>query len=184
MDKRLIENNRVKKNIEEALFTLLQNKPFSEITVSDIVKTANVARASYYRNFENKEAIIESYMVRQRKEIAEKIHFTESIDDLFIQEKLKTSLEHYLIQKHYILSLYDNGFGTLILEELNIFAEEILGDMSSHSLERYRLYFLSGAMFNMTIQWLKNGASESPNEMAVTFIKFLKFSNFSFTDKK
>ncbi len=176
MDKRLIENARVKKNIEEALFILLKNKKFSEITVSDIVNTSGVARASYYRNFENKEAVIESYMARQRQEVAVKIEFTESINDLFIQDKLATSLEHYLKQKHYFLSLYDNGFGTLILEELNKFAEEILGDMPSHSIKRYSLYFLSGAMFNMTIQWLKGGAMESPMEMAQTFIEFLNMS--------
>lgn len=134
---------------------------------------ANVARAFYYRNFENKKTVIESYMERQRQEVAEKIHFTDRIDDLFIHEKLTTSLEHYLKQKHYILSLYENGFGTLILEELNRFGENILGDMPSHSVERYSLYFLSGAMFNMTIQWLKNGALESAHEMSAVYIEFL-----------
>ena len=69
MSKASMDNKRVKKQITEALFSLLQDKPFSEITVTDIVKRANVARASYYRNFENKEQIIEAAMDDLRDEI-------------------------------------------------------------------------------------------------------------------
>lgn len=176
MDKRVIENERVKKSIEEALFTLLNKKNFSEITVTDIIRVSGVARASYYRNFESKEAIIESYMERQRKEVAQEIAFTETINDLFIQEKLVASLEHYLKQKYYLLLIYNNGFGTLLLEEMNRFAEQCLGDMPSKSIERYKIYFLSGAMYNMTIQWLVSGAMESPLEMSRAFLQLLNHS--------
>lgn len=151
MDMRLQKQERVKKKIEEALFTLLSQKHFSEITITDLVTEASVARVSYYRNFGSKEAIIESYMLRQRREIAHKIDFTEEITDLFIKEKLITSLEHYLKQKYYILMLCDRGFDYLILAEMNQFAEMILGDMPISSPERYKIYFLSGAIFTMTI---------------------------------
>ena len=176
MDKRLVENLRVKKGIEDALFKLLQTKKFSEITVSDLVSTAGVARASYYRNYENKEAVIESYMARQREDISKKINFSGQLNDLFMHEKLTISLSHYLQQKDLILSLYDNGFGTLILEESNKVAEDLSGDMPLYSIKRYNLYFLTGAMFNMTIQWLKNGAIESTEEMAGAFIELLNIS--------
>ncbi|HAX52080.1 TetR/AcrR family transcriptional regulator [Muricomes intestini] len=90
---------------------MLKEKPFSEITASDIIRVSGVARASYYRNFESKEEIIEAYMERHRTEVAHMITFSES------------------------------------------------------SMERYSLYFLSGAMFNTTIQWLKSDATESPRQM-------------------
>lgn len=173
MDKRFQKQEQVKQKIEEALFILLKQKNFSEITITELINQAGVARASYYRNFESKEAVIESYMLRQRKEVAQKIDFTEEISDLFIKEKLITSLEHYLKQKYYILMLCDKGFSSLILEDMNQFAEIILGDMTSSSPERYQLYFLSGAMFNMTIHWLRTGAMESPRELATVFLKLL-----------
>ena len=58
MSKSSMDNQRVKNQIIEGLFSLLRKKAFSEITVTDIVKEAKVARASYYRNFQNKEEII------------------------------------------------------------------------------------------------------------------------------
>lgn len=64
------ENERVRKEITEALFSLLLRKEFSEITVTDIVTEANVARVSYYRNFETKEAIIEEYVDSVYRDLA------------------------------------------------------------------------------------------------------------------
>lgn len=183
MDKRVIENERVKKSIEKALFTLLKNKSFSEITVSDIIRVSGVARASYYRNFESKEGIIEAYMERQRREVAHMITFSESVADIFNEAKLVMALEHYLQQKEYILLLYDNGFGTFLQEDMNRFAELNIGDMPQKSMERYRLYFLSGAMFNTTIQWLKSDAVESPRQMARAFINMLSNKN-SYTEEE
>ncbi len=173
MDKRMIENERVKKSIEAALFLLLETKVFSKITVSDIIRESGVARASFYRNYDSKEEVIASYMSHQRVELAKIAHFTDSVKDIFSEEKIVTALEHYLLQKKKILLLYDNGFGTFMLENMNHFAEYSLGDMPQNSIKRFKLYFLSGAMFNTTIQWLKSGAKETPSEMAKTFVHLI-----------
>lgn len=169
----MIENERVKKSIQEALFALLKKKRFSEITITDIVQESGVARASYYRNFDSKENIIETYIQRLHHEVGQMINASENIISSFNHKNLVISLEYYLKHKYYILQLYNNGFGTLIQEELNRYAEDFLGDMPCHSIKRYELYFISGAMFNMIIQWLKNGAEESPNEMAHVFLDYL-----------
>ncbi|KRN84606.1 hypothetical protein IV43_GL001064 [Ligilactobacillus acidipiscis] len=58
-------------------------------------------------------------------------------------------------------------------EDMNRFAELTLGDIPQRSVKRYALYFLAGAMFNTTIQWLKSGARESPRTMVRAFIKML-----------
>lgn len=50
-DKRYIENMRVKRSIQDALFSLMEKKKVSEIRVSDIISVSGVAKASYYRNF-------------------------------------------------------------------------------------------------------------------------------------
>lgn len=45
MDKRKLENQRVKRSITQALFHLLEEKSISEITISEIIRMAGVARA-------------------------------------------------------------------------------------------------------------------------------------------
>lgn len=110
MDKRKVENERVRKSIEEAIFTLMESKSFSEITVSDIVKKAKVARASYYRNFNSKEEIIQSYIKRLCEYIGEEIGYNEENINWLTHYNLTKSLEYYLTQKYYLLLLYKNGW--------------------------------------------------------------------------
>ena len=45
--------------------------------------------------------------------------------------------------------------------------------MPQNSIEHYKLYFISGAVFNVLIQWLQNGAIESPREIAKACVRFL-----------
>lgn len=47
MDKRREENLRVKENIINTLFRFMQKKSLSDITVTELVKGAGVARASF-----------------------------------------------------------------------------------------------------------------------------------------
>lgn len=175
MDKRKQENARVKRSIEDAFFSLMKEKDFSEITVTDIVKRSGVARASYYRNFNSKEDIIKEYFCRLRQEIGLlQGYSSKSFDDTLTVSNLATHFSFYLKEKHRVLLLYDNGFGTMMIEESNYFAEEMLGDMPFNSPDRYLLYFVSGALFNTLIQWLKNGAKESPQEMAQMLLKVIE----------
>lgn len=176
MDKRIAENIRVRKSIEDAFFSLLKENSFSEITATQIIQVSGVARTSYYRNFSRKEDIVISYIERQMQELSERISFSETVRDLLIRDKLEVCLAHYLKCSHNILLIYKNGFGTYILESTNRFAEEHLGDMPRNSTERYKLYFLAGALFNMTIQWLLEGAKESPYEMAKVFLQLMNSS--------
>ena len=45
-----------------AMLELLKRKPFSDITVSDLVRKSGASRASFYRNYESKEQIVDEYL--------------------------------------------------------------------------------------------------------------------------
>ena len=51
-------NQYTKHYIVEALGILLENKDFSDITVKEIVEKAGVGRATFYRNFQDKESVL------------------------------------------------------------------------------------------------------------------------------
>lgn len=176
MSKAAQENERVRHALTEALFLLMKRKPFSAITVTDLVTEAHVARVSYYRNFSTKESIVEEYI--------ESIYRVLSADDAIpafsfeeTREALTTRFEHsftcLLTRRSHILTLYHNGFGSLVLETMNRVMEDAVGDMPHDSVERYRLYFLTGAAFNVLLQWLESGAAESPHEMAEACAGFI-----------
>ena len=54
-------NSFVKEQITHALLSLMKHHPFEDITITEIVKNALVSRASFYRNFINKEDILKLY---------------------------------------------------------------------------------------------------------------------------
>lgn len=54
------EKNSVKTLIKKAFFDLLSEKDYAEITVSDLVNKAQIARMSFYRNFNNIDDVIDS----------------------------------------------------------------------------------------------------------------------------
>lgn len=50
-----------KEMIEEALFALMQEKSYSKIAVTEIVERAGVARRTFYRLYDGKDDVINSY---------------------------------------------------------------------------------------------------------------------------
>lgn len=175
MSKASMDNQRVKNQITEGLFTLLRKKSFSEITVTDIVKEANVARASYYRNFQNKEEIIEAAMDSLRDELMADILYDDD-EHIFNQENARAGFEKALtcclVKKSDLLTLYHNGFGSLIQQTFNRYIMEFAGNMPANSVERYKLYFISGAVTNVLIEWLNEGAKEPPREIAALCVSY------------
>lgn len=53
------EENRTKKWIIEALFELLKTRAYHDITISQIVKKADLGRRTFYRYFKTKDEVVE-----------------------------------------------------------------------------------------------------------------------------
>lgn len=175
MSKASMDNKRVKTQIVEGFFSLLRKKSFSEITVTDIVKESEVARASYYRNFQNKEEIIENAMDNLRDELMQDIPYDDD-EHIFNQENARVGFEKALtcclVKKADLLALYYNGFGSMIQQTFNRYIMEFAGNMPANSNERYKLYFIAGAVTNILVEWLNDGAKEPPKEIASLCVSY------------
>lgn len=114
--------------------------------------------------------------------------------NLRVKEKIATALLHLLEQKsisqititeliqnarmgfeffgrygQIVLDLHRFGYGSIILDMLNQFHEEVAGTMPHTSIERYRLYIYIGSLYNTALMWLKNGKRESLEEITELF---------------
>jgi AcrR family transcriptional regulator len=54
-DRRVVKTREA---IQDALFTLMQEKPYHKITIQDIIDRANVGRSTFYSHFETKEELL------------------------------------------------------------------------------------------------------------------------------
>lgn len=61
-----------------------------------------------------------------------------------------------------------------ILEEINHFHESIEGTMPSSSIEKYKLYMYTGALFNTAIVWLSEENPVDAADIASFFFRKIK----------
>lgn len=163
-DKRSEANRRTRTRIARALLRLMASKPYSDITVTDIVARAGVARASYYRNFSSKEdvllsaaaTVLDGYRVRTR----------ELGRGFFEYESILLIFRYFNAYRVPILTVYKAGLASLFLRVFDEHIDEIAGDMSCLDPSRYLLPFVSGGLFNVFSKWLESGMKETPEQMA------------------
>lgn len=174
MDKRKAANLRVKNSITEALFSLMHEKGFSDITITEIIEKSGVARASFYRNYSSKEDVLVTLVRDILNCFQEEADY--DLTNYLSYENILRSFQYFKRYEKYVLDLYHSGFGTILLEELNQFHELIVGTMSVRSLEKYKLYVYIGALYNTAIAWLVNGGVESTENIAAIFCNSMDVS--------
>ena len=170
MDKRMIENARVRRATANALIALMKRKRFSEISVTDIVREAGIARQSYYRNFDCKEDVIREYMIEIQQNTMKQIkkeHLCE-----MNPAAIKTILDGLKNHSSEMNVIYNAGLSVLVLDAINEVCEMCFGNMPFNSTQRYQLYCLAGMIFNVEMKWLQNGVAEDSAELADVIFSF------------
>ena len=167
MDTRKKENMRVKTSITKALFQLMHKKSFSDITITELIRTAGVARVSFYRNYDSKEDVLIKLIEGVLDDFRSTIDSNET--NYYTYENVRRSFEYFKEYGDFVLDLYQFGYGSILLEMLSRFHEEIAGTMPNNSIEKYKLYIYMGALFNTAIMWLQNGTKESVEDISDMF---------------
>ena len=157
MNKKQETNIFLKECITKALLTLMKSRPLSEISITEIVKRAGVARVSFYRNFSSKEDVIKKHLRvlicewgRDFEKRGEPAYFSESL------------LKHFYKHRDFYLLLYKHGLSAMIYENLRDAC-----DMKSAqtNLERYTKSMFAGAIFGWLDEWARQGMPETPEEI-------------------
>lgn len=167
MDKRKQENQRVKDQLLVALIEFAGRKDWSKVTVTELVEQADVARASFYRNFASVEELVE-YGIRQ---VTQRYHEGMPEGDVNSRARLEFKFRFYQEHADLVLAFHRAKAGTSLLDLITDCEIEMWGDMPMSSLSRYELYFSAGAFYNVLLCWLESGMPESPEVMAETFAR-------------
>ncbi len=167
MDKR---NKNVKERILKATINLSSKKRWDKITITDIIKESNVARATFYRNFLSLDELINYGIGQFRANYWENI--PKSCSNFLCEEMLEYTFHYFKQYRDLILSYCNFGSSSSILDIITEGMILSFGDMPSTSSLRFKLYYYSGALYNMMLYWLKGGMKESEKEMAIVFLKF------------
>lgn len=157
--------------IGEALLSLLKQKDFSEVRVSDIVSRAGISRMTYYNYYHSKNDVLCDYL-------------QEIIHDYILETKTKKDIGTFHEYAHILHCLhffdhYADFFLTLVHADLYSIIINAINDymvtqiFPSYQGSIYELYYYSGALLNTFIRWIDTGKQESAETMAEIIASFL-----------
>ncbi len=162
MNNRNIANQLVRESITEALLRLMSKKDFSEISISELTKTAGVSRVSFYRNYESKEDILLQHM-----ENTVTIEFGKVIEgtpNASIEQIWETAFSMFQPLLPTIRLLKKSGLSPLFYEFLRCHSEKFKPDCTTP--ERYMQAAVVGLFFSAYNAWLDGGMKETPAQLA------------------
>lgn len=166
---------RTHKLLFDALTTLLTEKAFEDIRISDICQKAMVHRTTFYKHFEDKYHLLDFLLRQIMADFEEKsLKCTPGIDSReYYVNLFRLLLEHmHENKKLYSIGLLNDKSTIKLLK--NIVIERIRSSLESNVANGIKLIipipiiseFYSGASVNLARWWLENNMQISIDEMA------------------
>ncbi len=168
------ERQNVSEEIAHALLDLMADKSFIDITVTDVVKKAGVARASFYRNFSSTSEVLDMILddlIEKFKENALPVITSQD------ERQWRAFLFRYIYfaeenQRNLILSRSSNI--SLLLYRAADAARELSQSITFHSItEKYSISARIGAINSVVIRWIDDGRKETPEEIVDYLMSFI-----------
>ncbi|WP_242844287.1 TetR-like C-terminal domain-containing protein [Candidatus Soleaferrea massiliensis] len=79
------------------------------------------------------------------------------------------------------MAFHHAKLATTLLDVITDCVIDESGNMSINSISKYKLYYFSGAFYNMLLCWLESGMKETPEAMADEFLRIANNSGPSHT---
>jgi AcrR family transcriptional regulator len=159
----------------DALISLLKEKPFNAISITDLTERANIARPTFYRNYPNIISILleeldfraEGYMV----EISGIISRCDSLETL-----MNILFNRWNDNADLFNAMYRAEMDNHILDRFVSYSRQMLDVINQGFAPMTlnpHLYFFAGGAHNLFKNWLLTGRKESVDDMAVILARSL-----------
>ena len=146
--------------IADALFRLLKQKPFQQITVTEICEEAAIGRKTFYRNFELREDVIDFQLDQMRDE------YQNGMTGLTMEQRLYYHFSYTQKNADYFISLYKNGLTQLAYDKFCVIRREVLPVWSENPIEQeYRCEYIIAGIEAIQRVWISRGCRESIDEV-------------------
>ncbi len=163
------EKHTVKEAIVDAFIELLSQKEYLDITVTDIVKKAEVARASFYRNFDSITDVVDHTINELSEKFIDEILPVLASND---ERKLRSLLfEHFYCftrnQNQLTLVRFQNAI--VLFSRMNEKMQERERELCELCGDTIRGRYLPcarlGVICSIAARWVDGGMKETPEEI-------------------
>ena len=168
------DSSSVKREIINAFLQLMEEKSYMDITVTDIINTAEVARASFYRNFSSISDVIDTIVEEMSDEL-----ITDIFPTLFSSDERKW--REFLFEHFYRFAKMQRQMGSLHFQNMSVIFSRMDQRMNQKEAslpqitmrDKYLSAGKMGLINNITKKWMDNGMNETPEEMIDYIMTFI-----------
>ncbi|MDO5114461.1 MAG: TetR-like C-terminal domain-containing protein [Synergistaceae bacterium] len=164
----------VRQRAKDAMFTLMQKDTIENISVQNILKLAGISRSSFYRCFHDKYDLMFYCYRATVDEFCGNIHTTDIYNLMFsIFSFLRDNKPFF---QNVLRYKGTNDFSEQLYQySFRFYKERLLctGKPALSDIEADCAAFASSGGVEVIRQWLDRGMTESPDEMARRFCRFI-----------
>ncbi len=181
MDRR---QQKTRQAVFDAFTRLLERKPYTAITVQDIIDEANIGRSTFYSHFETKDELLKALCTEIFDHVfAENIAKEKTHDFSKDGKNIKAEITHILYHlqessryiKHILASESGEMFMRYFKEHLPMVFEGEIKKQEADIPADYRMNHMI-CDFAETVRWWMNNGQYSPEEISVFFFRTTPFS--------
>lgn len=163
-----------------ALLSLMETKPYNEISIKEIIYTSKVARCTFYRHYKNKDELL----LKCCEEVAQE--FSKALSAEGYKTMYDVAIAYFSFWKehqHFIALLRKNNLLYMFLQSYdewmfsvskNVkYTNESVSAFSFTPKIRYYFFFGVNGLWGIANRWLMYGCKETPEELAQYVIGFI-----------
>lgn len=168
--------------LTDSLIALMEEKPFSAITVRDVCQRADLSRQTFYHFFSSKEEILQVYLLRAYKAQFSKYSGNCSLSIGEIVDAFAAVLTGH---QRLLALMLQNGLDAMIAAEISqcvaLFADRFASQDQSPDLLPYSEALLSGALSQLLVFWFRQEQPISVERITALLEDFFRGSLYALT---
>ena len=160
MQKTRKANTVVRQCITDALFELMAEKPLDDISISELTTRAQVARVSFYRNFDGKEDVLREHARKATEDFLERVG--PDVRHRDPRAFVLAFLRHMWDRREFIALYISSQRMDIVREEF----DRAFGVGCADRRESAQRAFLAGGLYNLTYRWALSDYDPAPEVLA------------------
>ncbi|MFI3208345.1 MAG: TetR/AcrR family transcriptional regulator [Eubacteriales bacterium] len=166
------QSERSKQWLADSLLIILNDKPYHQITITDITEKAGVSRLTFYRNFDSKEDILKFHFDRVFTAYVSSIE----VDEFNLEQALILCFRFWHTLKDEIKACLKNDLHKVMYRPLEKYLNVFLSKGEyKDSFTQIQKTFIVGGLFASIASFAEEQSEQNPEEMAKSVLAILNY---------
>lgn len=162
---------RTRQAISDAMWKLMQEKDFEQISIGEIAERANINRVTFYRHYEDKYAWLDNCirtLLMELSDINQTVHVSK--DQTALYDAFLKTFQHF-DRNFQLYEILLNNKGTMFFQERfkNVqldFLRSVAETKPQNCEQDFENHFVASAVAGSIEWWIRNDRPIPPEEMA------------------